>query len=220
MFTEINGGFLRKVLSSVPADVTPEIRTLCAEIVTGCLPEFVKLRPDHAAEVRECFHNVTRVAERNGGGLVYGWALWEWPRIFIEAEHHAIWRSPSGELVDVTPHEYPADRVLFLEDPSATYDFETAVRRPNQKRALRDVAAIHLWIEATDQLHEKLEACSVGKEYRFSGADQAELVRLGQLIEARKIGVILGLANELGPNQPCLCRSGRKFKKCCSGLFR
>jgi hypothetical protein len=63
---------------------------------------------------------------RDGGEILYGWAIWEWPRVFIEAEHHAVW-SKGGCLTDVTPQVPPADTILFLPDTERAYDYEIKV---------------------------------------------------------------------------------------------
>jgi hypothetical protein len=29
--------------------------------------------------------------ERDGGSVLNGWLIREWPKVIIEAEHHAVW---------------------------------------------------------------------------------------------------------------------------------
>ncbi len=76
--------------------------------------------------------------QRLGGTIRFGWSIWEWPNVYIEAEHHAVYESSEGILVDVTP---PADdwtvSRTFLPDSAAVYDFENeGVRRDNHRLAL------------------------------------------------------------------------------------
>jgi len=52
--------------------------------------------------------------EEQGGAVQHGWALWEWPRVMVEAEFHAVWRSPDGSRLDVTPREDSQQRILFV----------------------------------------------------------------------------------------------------------
>jgi hypothetical protein len=52
--------------------------------------------------------------QKHGGEAVYGWSLWELPGIWLYAEHHCVWRKPSGELVCVTPQLGKETRILFL----------------------------------------------------------------------------------------------------------
>ena len=48
--------------------------------------------------------------------------IWRWPGRYFEAEHHAVWRTPQGALVDVTPQTGNPPRILFLPDPPAIFD--------------------------------------------------------------------------------------------------
>lgn len=85
-------------------------------------PVYVPVRPAPWARWIHCFDNSVAQAAHAGGEAVYGWAVWHWPGRWFEAEHHAVWRSPDGELVDVTPQTGEPARVLFVEDPTAPYD--------------------------------------------------------------------------------------------------
>ena len=59
---------------------------------------------ESVADARErfCFENVRDVIAGRGGEIVYGWLVWQHGGIFVEAEHHAVWRKPTEELVCVT----------------------------------------------------------------------------------------------------------------------
>lgn len=182
MFREINIEIFDTVLSGTPGYLSPEILLLSNEIAPDALPEIVAHHPAPGAVVRECFPNVIERVRTHGGELVYGWAIWEWPEVFIEAEHHGVWRSPEGMLIDITPHEYPTDGVLFLPDPSATYDFDNFTRRDNVRRAVTTLPAVAEFLDLSALSSRKLESVSVGKEYRMSERDLLQL----QAIEDRK----------------------------------
>jgi hypothetical protein len=59
---------------------------------------------------------------RAGGTVCYGWAIWHVPGLYFEAEHHGVWRSRQGKLVDVSPQLGSVPRIAFLPDPGAIYD--------------------------------------------------------------------------------------------------
>ena len=102
-------------------------------------PVYVPVRPVPEAKWIHCFDNSVAQASREGGAAVYGWAVWHWPGRWFEAEHHAVWRSPAGELVDVTPQTGEPERVLFVEDPAAPYDpttFRRNVMAPDAENPL------------------------------------------------------------------------------------
>jgi hypothetical protein len=61
-----------------------------------------------------CFPNVDDKVKRDGGSVVYGWSVLE-GKFLIEAERHAIWKSPTAELIDVTPSTSELPTTLFIE---------------------------------------------------------------------------------------------------------
>ena len=52
---------------------------------------------------------------------IYGWSVWEWPKVFIEAKFHAVWKQPDGSFLDIAPKSLPIPRVLFIPDPRRVY---------------------------------------------------------------------------------------------------
>ena len=50
-----------------------------------------------------------------------GWAILQLDGIWLEAEFHAVWRDQKGQLLDVTPREFPFQEYLFLPDPTRAY---------------------------------------------------------------------------------------------------
>ena len=111
-----------------PEQIDSATRAFCATISPEP-PLYVRVEPAPGAKPAYCFDNSVAQALRRGGSAVYGWAIWRWPGRWFEAEHHAVWRSLEGELLDVTPQAGDPVRVLFLPDPSAPYDPTTF--RPN-----------------------------------------------------------------------------------------
>ena len=37
------------------------------------------------AKPGECFHNVRRCIEKSDGAEVFGWEIWSWPGVYVEA---------------------------------------------------------------------------------------------------------------------------------------
>ena len=101
--------------------ITPDIsavhvREFCAAI-SPHEPVIVASEPqDDRFEFSDCFNNVDEMVRRRGGSPVRGWHITEWPGVFIEAEHHAIWRKWTGELLDPSPHRTPFASIAFLPD--------------------------------------------------------------------------------------------------------
>ncbi len=208
----INPKILNKNFTTTPRQITPAIQNLCAEINANETPVFVPVKPDRDAILSECFHNVSQKVERDGGSMLYGWNLWEWSRVFVEAEHHAVWVK-DGELIDVTPKHNGERKILFLPDPSRTYDFESQQRLINIKRSLGRYPSVESWIKASDDFQNAIERNSVGNQSSFS---DFEMRHHQQAIMNAMLDVILDLAADTKPRESCICASGKEFRKCCS----
>jgi hypothetical protein len=86
-----------------------------------------------------------------GGEIVYGWQIWEWPRIMVEGEFHAVWRSPTGELLDVSTKPDGETQILFIPDPTRRYE---ARQIDNCRLALWDHNLVHDFITLSERLHQ------------------------------------------------------------------
>ena len=133
-----------------PKEISERILELCEEIAPGSGPVFIEIAPEPGCEPADCFENVRRKIKKEGGRIQYGWALWEWPGVFIEAEHHAVYEPPSGTpWHDLTPCLRNSSRRLFLADDKATYNFsDEGIRRDNIRRALADDSLIEEFFKA------------------------------------------------------------------------
>ncbi|MCD2324759.1 hypothetical protein LQ953_12110 [Sphingomonas sp. IC-56] len=107
--------------TDTPQVIDDAVLAFCVTVAPG-VPEYVDVVPGEAARIAYCFDNAAAAVARGGGEVAYGWAIWRWPGRYFEAEHHGIWRSPEGRLIDVTPMLYGQTRTLFLSDPQAVFD--------------------------------------------------------------------------------------------------
>lgn len=195
--------------TTTPKKIDAPIRAFGRSVKDDGSLRYVDVKPAPDAEPHECFNNVRRCVEKAGGTEVFGWAIWSWPGVFVEAEHHSVWRKADGSICDPTPAPQGETRVLFLEDSSAVYDFATDRRRDNVRGPLRQDMAITQYLAASAEFHAYMEAHSVG---RVIQAPRNEIAALG----LRNHRMLVGLRRRyLGPNDLCTCASGRKVKKCC-----
>ena len=183
-----------------PGRITPAVRKFCRKISIQ-EPFYIDVTPIPGAEPLDCFETVKRKIMRDGGIIQYGWQIWEWPAIMIEAEFHAIWVSPDNRYVDVTPKQINVTNVLFLPDPVRTY---TGQRVDNIRMALADDPLIHEFIKLSNRISElDNEEEPTNQAESFKLAKRA--VEIMQILARRKIG----------RNDPCPCGSGLKYKNCC-----
>jgi len=106
-----------------PKLIKPYVRRFCQRVEPRSSgPIYIPSQPLPQAEERDCFITVAEQVARKGGEQVIGWAVWEWPRVLLEAEFHAAWRTPEGELLNITPYPYPLKRMLFLPSPHRRFE--------------------------------------------------------------------------------------------------
>ena len=102
-------------------DVRDALSKFCQLLAPGSVL-LVDHVPDPEAQLQECFDNCTRKVIAAGGAVQYGWAFCVYERL-LQAFHHAVWRSPEGVLIDITPLNISplmdGQRLPFLPDDNA-----------------------------------------------------------------------------------------------------
>lgn len=197
--------------SRPPKASAPAVAQLLVRIPTATAPSCVPVRPVPGSLKNECFSNVQKHAAEHGGSLVCGWSIVEWPGVFLEAEFHGVWRSPDGELVDVTPNQLEVAEILFAPDPGRTFEgwsVNNVRHLLTESPEVRELDAIQnelFQIRAEHETPYKPTLSLTPAEARrlFELEDRARALR-GRIRPYRP-----------GRNEPCSCGSGAKYKKCC-----
>lgn len=96
--------------------------SFCQHVCLGSKSIYVPVDPLPDKPINECFSIVPEHVASHGGEQKFGWSIWHWPMVFIEAEFHCIWKRPDGLLIDITPKLLPFDQILFLPDPNRHYE--------------------------------------------------------------------------------------------------
>lgn len=166
---------------TVPCSLTPELRAFCQSI-SSSEPVFINSIPVQGSVAGFCFDNVERKVRRSGGAIEYGWAIWNFPALYFEAEHHAVWRNKRETLIDVSPQMASRCRMLFLPDETAIYDR----MRPRQNILAPDgitTAALEM-TNLGNQRHDLLMRCRIPgtSEIRLFERDQVELAEIKKRI--------------------------------------
>ncbi len=106
---------VRSTTPRLPA--TMAVRSLCERLTSGgefSLLPFSAVNPRYKAGF--CHANVLHRTRTHGGSREFGWLVWEHPGLLAEGEFHSVWRSPTGELVDLTPRADGERLVMFVVD--------------------------------------------------------------------------------------------------------
>jgi hypothetical protein len=126
---------------TVPSTITDQVIALIkTKLNPSAKPQYVTITPGPGCMPSDCFANVQKRIAKEGGGIQFGWAVWEWPGVYLEAEHHAVYVPPdSTSFIDITPCTERSSRRLFVPHDTATWDFENeGVLRDNLRFALID----------------------------------------------------------------------------------
>jgi len=194
--------------TTTPRRIDGTVRDFCRNLNRSVEPVYVDVRPGQADTRAECFFNVRRYVEGFGGAFAYGWSVRMWERVYMEAEHHAVWRRPDGALLDVTPMRSHEARILFVRDDRRTFDFEGMWRRDNVRHALAADALVVDFLDAAagwvSFQGEQADGTMVG--YREREATLVSRYRQLQAALYRKY---------LRDNDTCPCDSGREVERCC-----
>ena len=199
-------------LVKVPELSSPHVKNFCRSISTQSPPILTEIQYVEDALPLYCFQNVKNYTQYKGGFIQFGYSIWEYPKLFIEAEHHAVWISLDGEFVDITPSNDGDKFRLFLPDNSAIYDFDQPkVRRDNIRKAL---------IKDTD-IDRYLKLWTVKNQVmnNFPGIGDVSIPvdvheKLSLLDKEMEKLLMRSHLRHYGPNDLCFCGSGKKQKKC------
>lgn len=125
----------------------------------------------------------------------------------MEAEAHSVWRSPKGELVNITPHHDGEKRILFLCDRNMAYSCE---KIGGVRLALTgSLLAVEL-IDLSNRMDKIVSDYKLG-----TGIPDSDLRERILPIEKQKRAIIAQMSQKAERNDPCTCMSELKYKKCC-----
>ncbi|MDD2758321.1 MAG: hypothetical protein PHD72_03035 [Patescibacteria group bacterium] len=188
-------------------------------------PIYVPVESEPFAIMNNCFPNVQEKIKRQGGAQILGWQIWQ-SDFLIEAEFHAIWESPNGDLIDITPKflpikdglEIPISQILFLRDPKRIYDGTQVdnirlniTRNPLIDDYIALLQAKFMILNKGKRAHKyKIHPNSLSTKER----DKLTMIQFFQQALTAMV------KNNMDENWPCLCRSGEEYKNCCKKLVK
>lgn len=172
-------------MDTLPEQISPALLEFCARIAPG-MPLFIPSQPIEGAILSACIRNSQEKARISGGSVVYGWAIWHLQGYFFEAEHHGVWLSPEGALIDVSPQYMDYPKILFLRDDTAVYDPKSF--RANVIAPAADTAIAKEAVQHSRRRNEIINSYRSDEfvTFELNAADQAEIdtidKRLAELI--------------------------------------
>lgn len=194
----------------VPKKITKEIEELCHKINEDSQPIYVAVDSKvPASNETDCVENVAFKMMNDGGDFQFGWAIWEWPEVMLEAEFWVVWVNHDGQLVDVTPRGR-GDKILFIADDKTKFEGKPidSILKP-----IIDHPLILQYIEINQRIWQQTDD--------LSAAGKSEMViceAIKPLLDkkdALEEEIDEKLSGGVGRNDLCPCGSGKKFKKCC-----
>ncbi|OED52281.1 hypothetical protein BEI46_18400 [Aliivibrio fischeri] len=170
-------------------------------------PLFVDNKKESFSLRNECLPNVDEKIRKDGGTRILGWQVWQ-TEYLIEAEFHAIWMSPEGQLLDITPHPFPLSKVLFIPDQSITYDGS-------------QIDNIRLNTSGNSVVDDLIKVCEAkfaisnkgnrAKEYNLKLTGDEAI--FWELLQQMQVGLPIMLSKGATRHQTCFCGKD-KYKKC------
>jgi len=199
-------------METTPVKISDTILTLCKEISEE-QPVYVPVMVNEGCVENECFENVDRIVSTYGGKRILGWAIWKRDNILIQAEAHAIWENPQCNLIDITPHSYNEERILFLPDKKLVFNHRIikSIRKP-----LTDSVIVKEFIQLLSDRDNLIEDYSVN-EHKVEMTKDAAVKYYNLCARINEINAVFKM--KVGRNDSCPCGSGLKYKQCCGGIF-
>lgn len=169
--------------------------------------EQVTLLKEQMGPLGGCYWNVEACKSIDGGDIVFGWKVTWVQGFFIQAIHHAVW-GKNGNLFEVT--ESASYSSVFVRDP-APLNYKAGERFAKKIEPLSSSPAARRAVDL-DRLQDKLhvESAKVG-DLSSRLAAEAKINSFRATWRAAESDALHEMSKG---NEPCLCGSGRKYKKC------
>ena len=196
----------------VPKAISDDIRSLLSKVGVSSRPLYILCQPIQGAPQNECFPLVDARVSSEGGQRVLGWEIFQ-TQLVVEAEFLAVWKSPTGELVDITPK--PFEKILFVPDSRAKYEGKQVDNfriNTTGNPLVDELIAVY---EAVFRIENKGER-ALQREVSLSGR---EYTAHRKLTEAKCFIEEMALQGNTRKS-PCPCSSGKKYTVCHGKVIR
>lgn len=117
---------------TTPPEIDRFVLQFCKKLSPKEEPVFLNVQPPSWSRLNYCNKNVEKMKELYAGSMVLGYKIWYVPSLYIEAERHAVWLNPQGELTDITFNKDGETKILFIPVPQLTTVSVRAETKPRE----------------------------------------------------------------------------------------
>lgn len=208
---------MKLLLAQTPKNIKPDIRSACKKL-SESEPLFINIVAPSWALNNKCSFNAKRFSEEYGGDVKFGWDIAVWDNVLIDCIGHAIVMK-NNEFIDVTPSKYDNSASLFIEDDKITFDYSNEMSRmPSKMIAISKAKEVKRLILIEEEIYNIKIKYPVSSQPIAMNIDDSKVI---SKLEHEKQGLMPKIICEhTHHNDPCVCGSNKKFRKCCQSKFR
>lgn len=191
-----------------PIDITTPVQQLIDRIGSDYEHEIIPVQPAPGAKTGKSYINVQEKVAKDGGNLVYGWAIWQGDFI-CEGEHYAVWEDNDGNLTDVTPPRVALEKIMFIPDDRFTAE-------DKQARNVRVNITGNPLVDHAIMLSEMKEfLLKYGKQLEDDNINfNTYTGNMYNHYDTLANNVMLFLTEGGKFGAPCYCKSGKPYSQC------
>ncbi len=191
-----------------PIETNEFIDKILAKIGSEYEPEQVPVKIEPYAKIHNCYIDVEQKVKLEGGSIHFGWAIFQ-TDILCEAEHHAVYELENGDLIDISPREFPFESIMFVPDNKAKYTGQS-------------IDNVRINITENVVVDDFILICEcVEKLYSYGNRINDEQLNLPEFIfqlikqyEDLKISYLTFIRNGGRYNTTCFCGSPKNYNNC------
>jgi hypothetical protein len=207
---------MQLTLVHTPKDIIPSLKSVC-RLLSENEPMFVNVVPPSWALPNKCAFNAKRYVEEHGGEVIFGWAITMWDKVLLDCIGHAVVRH-DDEFIDVTPNKYNDKKLLFVQDDEMVFDYSDEMSRmPSMNIAISSSKEVKRLVNIENEIYSiKTKYPVTSGSIALTPDDRKQI----SILENEKQRIVPKIImDHTHHNGPCICGSGRKFRKCCQKAF-
>jgi hypothetical protein len=130
----------------------PRLEEFCADLRCQGDPILAPMA-DELLPIENCYWNVLYKVENQGGEIMFGWMIRQWPGLYLAAEHHAVWKRPDGSIIDVTQRRpETVEPTTFALDSVQDFDVSASPNIPIEYLRLTEDSRVTELIELSGKM--------------------------------------------------------------------